>query len=96
MLSCKEVSLLVSQSRDRRLSWTERWAVRLHLWICEQCRKYQRQMAFFGWLAQKLEADPGPMTEAELPEAARERIQKAIEAHRHDGCAGGEHCHLHE
>lgn len=96
MLNCKEVSLLVSQSRDRRLSWAERWGVRLHLWICEQCRRYQRQMAFFGWLARKLEADPSPMTGAELSPDARERIQKAIEAHRHDGCAGGGHCHSHE
>ncbi|NWG86935.1 MAG: zf-HC2 domain-containing protein [Hydrogenophilaceae bacterium] len=87
MLSCKETSLLVSQSRDRRLSWSERWAVRLHLWICEQCRRYQRQVAFFGWLAQKLEADPGPMTQAELSEAARERIRKAIEAGCHEGCS---------
>lgn len=86
MLSCKEVSLLVSQARDRRLSWSERWGVRLHLWICEQCRRYQRQVAFFGWLAQKLEADPSPMAGAELPEAARERIQKAVEACRHEGC----------
>lgn len=92
MLSCKEVSLLVSQSRDRRLSWTERLGVRLHLWICEQCRRYQRQVAFFGWLAKKLEADPSPMTQAELSMEARERIQKAVEAHRHCGCVSGEHC----
>lgn len=86
MLSCKETSLLVSQARDRRLSWSERWAVRLHLWICEQCRKFARQMAVFDRLAQRLEADPGPMVEAELSSGARERIQKAIEACGHEGC----------
>jgi hypothetical protein len=46
MLSCKEASALMSQALDRRLSLRERLSLRLHLAICEGCRRFERQMAF--------------------------------------------------
>jgi predicted anti-sigma-YlaC factor YlaD len=46
MLSCKEAGMLLSQALDRRLSLRERLALRLHLAICEGCRRFERQMAF--------------------------------------------------
>lgn len=44
MLSCKQTSLLVSQSLDRPLNWRERWAVRVHLLICVYCRRFKQQL----------------------------------------------------
>lgn len=44
MLNCKQTSLLVSQSLDRKLNWRERMAVRLHLWICVYCRRFMQQL----------------------------------------------------
>jgi hypothetical protein len=44
MLSCKDVSHLVSQGLDRRLGWWERARVRLHLAICDGCTNFKRQM----------------------------------------------------
>lgn len=87
MLSCKETSLLMSQARDRRLSWSERFGVRLHLWICRQCRRYERQLAWLNGLAGYLERAPEETLEegTELSAAARQRIRDAIDAHRHDG-----------
>ncbi|HEX7953300.1 MAG TPA: zf-HC2 domain-containing protein [Burkholderiales bacterium] len=46
MLTCKEVSELVSHSMDRRLGWLERWRLRVHLKACEGCRNFQKQMTF--------------------------------------------------
>jgi len=46
MLTCKEVSRLVSQGLDRRLGWTERLWLRLHLAICEGCTNFKKQMDF--------------------------------------------------
>lgn len=87
MLNCKETSLLVSQARDRRLNWSERLGVRLHLWICAQCRRYERQLNWLNGLAGRLDKAPEEMLEAgtELSEEARQRIRAAIEAHRADG-----------
>jgi hypothetical protein len=46
MLSCKDASMLMSQALDRRLSLQERISLRLHLAICEGCRRFERQMVF--------------------------------------------------
>lgn len=54
MLSCKEVSRLVSQGLDRKLGFGERVALRLHLAICEGCENFSRQMAVLRRAAQGL------------------------------------------
>jgi hypothetical protein len=46
ILSCKEVSRIVSQGLDRRLSLFERLRLRLHLAICEGCTNFKKQMDF--------------------------------------------------
>jgi hypothetical protein len=46
LLSCKEVSQLVSQGLDRRLGWLERTRLRLHLAICDGCTNFNKQMQF--------------------------------------------------
>ena len=87
MLNCKETSLLLSQARDRRLNWTERLGVRMHLWICRQCRRYERQLDWLQGLAGRLERSPEEMLDehTELSAEARVRIREKIEAHRADG-----------
>ena len=44
MLSCKQATELMSQEQDRPLSLTERFGLRLHVWICAGCANYRRQM----------------------------------------------------
>jgi Putative zinc-finger len=44
MLSCKQASQLISQSLDRQLSRRERFALRMHLWICKYCRRFSQQI----------------------------------------------------
>jgi Putative zinc-finger len=46
LLSCKEVSQLVSQGLDRRLGLVERVQLRLHLAICDGCSNFKKQMVF--------------------------------------------------
>ena len=46
MLSCKEVSRLLSQGEDRRLTLVERVKLRLHLSVCDACTRFVRQLAF--------------------------------------------------
>ena len=56
MLSCKEVTHLVSQGLDRRLSPGERLRMRLHFLICSGCTRFQRQMAFLRLAVKRLGA----------------------------------------
>jgi hypothetical protein len=46
MLSCKEVTHLVSQGLDRRLGFSERLRLRIHLAICDGCTNFRKQTAF--------------------------------------------------
>jgi hypothetical protein len=46
MLSCKEVTHLVSEGLDRRLGFGGRLRLRLHLAICAGCDNFNRQMGF--------------------------------------------------
>jgi hypothetical protein len=80
MLSCKEVSQLVSQSLDSPLPLRRRFSVRLHLLMCSLCARFRRQMVFL-WRASRAfaraeEAGRLPVTAGLSPEA-RERIKRA-------------------
>ncbi|MBE7424343.1 MAG: zf-HC2 domain-containing protein [Zoogloeaceae bacterium] len=44
MISCKEVSRLVSASLDRPLTLRERFWLKLHLWRCGPCGNFAGQM----------------------------------------------------
>ena len=57
MLSCKEVTRLVSQGLDRELTLGERTALRLHLAICEGCRNVNRQLSFLRLAVKRLSGD---------------------------------------
>ena len=46
MLTCKETSLLLSQSQDQRLSLRDRLSLRLHLMLCDGCTNFQKQLDF--------------------------------------------------
>lgn len=43
---CKQTSQLLSQAQDRPLGFTERLRMRLHLAICNRCRRVSTQFDF--------------------------------------------------
>jgi predicted anti-sigma-YlaC factor YlaD len=45
-LSCKEVSVVLSQAQDRDISLLERLQLEAHLKLCQGCRNFQRQLDF--------------------------------------------------
>jgi hypothetical protein len=62
-LSCKEAARLMSQRQDRLLSEAEAIALKDHLHICLNCRKFDQQMDFLRRLARryaegKIASDP--------------------------------------
>ena len=88
MLTCKDASHLISERQERPLGWRERWGLRMHLWICANCRRFERHMALIQQALRKLgERARDEAASTELPAAARERIRKALDAridHGHD------------
>jgi hypothetical protein len=79
MLTCKDVSKLVSESLDRKLPLRQRMAVRLHIMMCRMCRAYQKQTLLLrnAVKAYAHSLDKGDSSES-LPEDAAHRIKKAL------------------
>jgi hypothetical protein len=46
MLSCKEVSVLLSQAQEQPLGMREQLGLRLHLVLCQGCANFRRQLDF--------------------------------------------------
>jgi len=81
MLSCKDVTKLVSESMDRSLPLGKRIGMRLHLVFCKWCARYERQLLLIretvGRLAATVDA-PGEPSRETLSVEARERIRETI------------------
>ncbi len=82
MLSCKEVSRLVSESMDRSLPFGQRFSTRLHLLMCSLCSRFRRQMLFlrdaarfFGRASEEGEL----FANVRLSPEARTRIKHALQ-----------------
>jgi Putative zinc-finger len=81
MLSCKDVTRLLSESMDRSLPLGKRVGVRLHLLICKFCARYERQLLLIRETVRRLvaaEDRPGESPGETLSAEARERIRKAL------------------
>ena len=83
MLSCKEVSHLISESLDRELSFRQRLQVRFHLLMCRLCSCFRKQTLFLRDAARHymiaIEATEAATNTGLSPEA-RERIKRALKA----------------
>jgi len=81
MLSCKDVTQLLSEAMDASLPIGKRIGVRLHLLICKFCLRYKRQLLLIRETARRLaaiETTPGLPAGDALSADARERIRKSL------------------
>lgn len=46
MLTCHDVTRLVSESQDRDLSLSEKVSLKVHLWVCTGCKNFSLQVPF--------------------------------------------------
>lgn len=80
MLNCKQTSQLVSQSLDRRLTLKERFAVRIHLWICKYCKRFSQQLLAVRSGLQRMTKSMEEDTQLHMPSESKARIAKALES----------------
>lgn len=82
MLNCREASQLISQSLDRPLSWSERWQLKIHLWMCNACRRFKKQLnqlkQHLKMLMQQTEHDES----IQLSQAAKQAILQKIDQNK--------------
>lgn len=63
MMNCHDATFLLSQGRDRKLTFSERMKLRLHTGMCSSCAEFERQLPRLGAAARSL-ADPKNQTGA--------------------------------
>ena len=81
-LECDESTRLVSEGLDRKLSLTERWAVRMHAVGCWSCRRFHRQLQFLHHAGPR-RADI-ELEDHHLSPAARARIAEMLRNRQED------------
>ena len=83
MLSCKDVTRLLSESMDHSLPIGKRVGVRFHLLICKFCARYERQLLLIRETVRRLAAMEdayGSLTVERLSEESKERIRSSLAA----------------
>lgn len=83
MLSCKEVSRLMSDSLEKQLPLSKRMGIRMHLMMCSACRTARKQMRFVRQLLTGYDRwleENGPEKDG-LPAGVAERIKKEMAEH---------------
>ena len=74
MMTCKEVSTLMSTGGLDDARWIVRVAVRLHLSMCRHCRAFKRQLEALANAARALSAS----VEAELPNDFESNLSQSL------------------
>ena len=87
MLKCQDASRLQSQSQDRRLTLREKMGLRLHLWICDSCREFSRQLQLIRGACRRIqESEQMDVSTAELSSHAKANILQKLTS-KHGGGA---------
>jgi Putative zinc-finger len=79
MLNCKQTSQLISQSLDRSLTLRERLALKLHLFICNQCKQFSQHMQTLRVAIKTMLSSIESNNSIEMPSAAKKRITDLVE-----------------
>ena len=58
--TCREVSELLSQAQERPLTFREKFALYVHLPLCNGCRNFRTQLAFIRRAVQEYVSRPPP------------------------------------
>lgn len=78
--ACKQMTALMSESLERRLTPRERVTLRLHLWVCIWCVWYLEQLRLLRAALRERAGHAGAEDGAapQLSLEARERIKRAL------------------
>ena len=81
MFNCKDVSLKVSESLDRKLPFYQRMMIRFHMMMCRYCARFQQQLLLIKQIARY--AKPLESTtedSVKLSEDARSRLKQTLKS----------------
>ena len=76
--SCREASRLQSEAMDHSLSAGQRFGLRVHLLLCQWCRRYGKQIRFLRQTAGEHSDELNQATPGALSPEARERLKRSL------------------
>lgn len=83
MLNCRDVSKLVSESHERKLSLWQRVNLWMHLSMCGLCWRFRKDMLHLHdethQLGREVELDEADL-DVKLPDESKDRIKKLLES----------------
>lgn len=83
-IRCDRSSHLASESLDRELTRAERWAMKLHEFVCKSCRRCHRQLIQLREAAQRRKQSAAEAEPASLSAAQRARMIESLRRARGD------------
>jgi len=80
MLNCKDMTKLISDSLERKISFRQRMELRLHIMMCGMCRRFRTNIIELRKRVRgsKFLLDQAEVTAARMPQAAKARLEEAI------------------
>lgn len=79
MKSCKDITLLIEKSKEKRLSLKERLQIKLHTKMCKLCHNYKVDSKFLDKMIGKLNPGVAILSQKEK-KLLTERIDKKIQS----------------
>jgi len=84
MLSCEEISKLVSESFEQKISLWKRLNLRFHLSMCRLCRRFHKDLVHLNQeskhIAEQFEKEVDKESSAKLSEESRDRMKRLLES----------------
>lgn len=79
--SCKEIVHIISASFDRRLTFREKFLMKIHLLVCKPCVRYLDHSAFLSKAIRLMdETEKADLFAGSLSDESRSRIKAALES----------------
>lgn len=81
MISCQRATELMSQSRDESLTLKQALELRLHLFICEFCKRFQDQLELIKHALHQQASSSGEDPDSAptcAPEGAKQRLKARL------------------
>ncbi len=78
-LTCKDAARLLSEKRDRRLSWRTRISLRFHMLMCKMCQVYGTQLGAVSRVCQEAGVRAEDHCPDCLPEDRKRRMKDAMD-----------------
>ena len=84
MMSCEKAARMISEGKDRPLSFREKLGLRMHLAMCAMCRNYEKNLLMLSQIAARagdavMSAFGRTDTSLALPSTSKQRMQNKLD-----------------